>query len=154
MKNFLRIIIIAMSLTVSVSSCQDDNSRAEELMVQIRSDFEAGNYAKCLKEIDSLRTTYPKAIDARKEALIIHQNASLKMAQDHLADVDRRLQALETTCDSLSAIVELHKQQGCATAEELHLLNISKIRRDSLKGIFDVECSKIRYIHKRQQEND
>ena len=48
--------------------------------------------------------------------------------------------------------VEKHKQQLCATADELTLLTKTRVRRDSLQTRFDVLCAKIRYIHKKQKE--
>ena len=46
------------------------------------------------------------------------------------------------------------KAQGEATAEELTSLTLQRIRRDSLQTRFDVLCAQIRYIHKRQEQNE
>ena len=40
-----------------------------------------------------------------------------------------------------------------ATAEELQMLNETKVRLDSLKVRFDMQCAKIKYIHKKQKED-
>lgn len=146
-------IFAAILVAMAMASCQSEADKAEELMEIIRADYEAGNYELCIKEIDSLRTTYPKAIEARKEALNIYQEASLALAQANLADVDQRLQRAETAVDSLTAVIELHRTQGIVERDELHALNLKKRERDSLKGVFDVECSKIKYIHKKQKED-
>lgn len=38
-----------------------------------------------------------------------------------------------------------------ATAEELETVTLMRIKVDSLQTQFDVQCAKIKYIHKRQK---
>ena len=39
-----------------------------------------------------------------------------------------------------------------ATKEELSMLNKTKVKLDSLRVRFDMQCAKIKYIHKKQKE--
>ena len=48
--------------------------------------------------------------------------------------------------------VEKDKAELRATAEELELLTRTKMKYDSLKVRFDMQCAKIKYIHKKQKE--
>lgn len=137
---------------LSLCSCQSEESKAESLMEEIRADFEAGRYEKALVGVDSLRHTYPTAVEARKEALRIHQEASLKIAQSKLADIDSRLQRVEAQYDSMAVVVEEHRKALTATPQELQEFNELRAYRDSLKGVFDVECARIKYIHRRQKQ--
>lgn len=151
MKQFITILIIALTAG-SFSACKDNNEPANQLLEEIQADFDNGRYEKALKGIDSLRKTYPKAIEARKAALPLHQEASLRLTQQNLAVVDSTLQAVENEYAALAAQVKAHGEAGTLTAEEQHKLNMLRAKRDSLKSAFDVACSKIKYIHKRQKQ--
>ena len=52
--------------------------------------------------------------------------------------------------------VSVHKGMGLVnevfTQEELQKFNELRAYRDSLQGVFNLECAKIKYIHKRQKE--
>ena len=81
-----------------------------------------------------------------------HQEASLKMAQANLAEVDSALQAAIRQFDEMKPQVEAHRKACTATKEELQQFNELRAYRDSLQGVFNLECAKIKYIHKRQKE--
>ena len=102
--------------------------------------------------IDSLRHDYPEAVEERREALKFHQEASLKLAQANLALVDSTLQAAIKQYDEMKPQVEAHRKACVATQEELQQFNELRAYRDSLQGVFNMECAKIKYIHKRQKQ--
>lgn len=147
----LRIAIFVAFSAVALTSCES-NPEAKQLLKEIQADYEAGNYQRVIYSIDSLRHNYPDAIEERKEALKIQQEASLKMAQENLALVDSSLQASIRQFDEMKPIVEAHRKECVATEEELQQFNELRARRDSLQGVFNLECAKIKYIHKRQKE--
>lgn len=151
MKYFIPTLAIALSV-VSFSSCKEENAEAKQLLESIRQDYESGNYDEALLTIDSLRHAYPTAINERKEALKIHQEASLKKAQANLAVTDSALQAAEREYKSIWPTVEKRHKEGTATEEELSRMNQLRKVRDSLQVVFNVECAKIKYIHKRQKQ--
>lgn len=142
-----------MTLTFLVA-CEEKHEEATSLLAEIRDSYENGDYQAALIAIDSLRRTYPEAISQRKEALEIFQKASIAIAQGNLADVDSMLQKIDEEYKRLKPIVEAHRKSGDASAAELSYFNQLSARRDSLQGVFTVECAKIRYIRKRQQESE
>jgi hypothetical protein len=99
-----------------------------------------------------MRHYYPDAVEERREALKFHQEASLKMAQANLAEVDSALQSAIRQFDEMKPQVEAHRKACTATHEELQKFNELRAYRDSLQGVFNLECAKIKYIHKRQKE--
>ena len=77
-----------------LTSCNADktNERASELLNQATSQFEQKQYDEALQIIDSLRRTYPTAVEARKQALTLQQNIELTRTQEELAVIDEALQ--------------------------------------------------------------
>lgn len=75
-------------------SCQQsEDEKASTMMQRIDSLYKAQDYQSTLNAITQLRETYPKAIESRKRALKIWQEASLKMAQNDIGRTDSALQA-------------------------------------------------------------
>ena len=146
--------IIALIVVSGLLVCCKDNKEHEilELMTEIRASFKNGNDSACLAQIDTLRSRFPKAIKERREALILYQDASLRQSQKALARVDSLLEIEKERFAELEKFVMERKAQGEATAEELTSLTLQCIHRDSLQTQFDVLCSKIRYIRKRQEQ--
>ena len=147
----LGLAICATFGTTVLTSCEK-NPEAKQLLQEIQTDYEAGNYQRVMFSIDSLRHNYPDAVEERKEALKIYQEASLKLAQENLAQVDSSLQAAIKQYDEMKPQIEAHRKACIATQEELQEFNELRAYRDSLQGVFNLECAKIKYIHKRQKE--
>lgn len=138
----------------ALASCDDsDRQNAEEMLKQAGYDYEHGRYDMALATIDSLRKTYPDIVDVRRKALALYQNISLKKAQEELEETDRQLQEVNATYEMIRETVERRKAALQATADDLQTLTLMRIKRDSLQTRFDVQCAKIKYIHKRQKEN-
>jgi len=146
-------IIIGVVISFAFSSCKDEKAEAlEQLMTEIRTDFEAERDSQCLVGIDSLRARFPKAIKERKEALELYQKASLRIAQRDLAATDIALEEAKVRFNEMQQDVNAHKAAGIATAKELTDLTCQRMHRDSLQVHFDMLCAKIKYIHKRQKQ--
>ena len=77
------------------------------------------------------------AIQARKQALSIWQNASLKMAQLDIARTDSALQVVLTSIP---------------LENNLYRANVLRMKRDSLKARYDAMCSVVRMIRMRQKQ--
>mgnify|MGYP002620442894 CR=1 FL=1 len=92
-------------------------------------------------------------IEQRRAALIHKQDSALAEAQQQLAFYDQQLQQAEATYDSLTAVVEQHRNNLIATEQELRSLNLLRQHRDSLRVTCQTLGAKIRYIHLRQKEN-
>ena len=145
--------ILWILLAAVLVACGDSmEKQAEQMLQQANRQFEQQQYDRALITIDSLRKVFPSAIDARKKALRLQQDVELKRSQEELAVVDSMLQAVKQDYENMQQQVEQHKAALQATPEELTLLTMTRVRRDSLQTRFDVLCAKIRYIHKKQKE--
>ena len=130
--------LLTIMLIVTFAGCtESDDQKAAPMLAKIDSLYEKGRYKEVLDSIVSLRTTYPSAVETRKKALVIWQNASLKIAQEDVARTDVMLQE---TLRKIEAETDLGKA------------NLLRVKRDSLKTVFDVECAKIKYIKKKMEE--
>ena len=54
--------------------------------------------------------------------------------------------------DYIKREVEKRRSDLNATAEQLRTMTLTKMKLDSLQVRFDMQCAKIKYIHKRQKE--
>lgn len=147
-------ITIVMTAVMLLMACHTDKTKeyADELLQTASSQFEQKHYDAALQTIDSLRRTYPKAIDARKQALVLQQNIELTRAQEELAVIDQALQKAKADYERMKRQSEAHHKAGTATADELTRTTLMRMHRDSLQVQFDVQCAKIKYIHKRQKQ--
>lgn len=147
-------ITAALIAVAALAACGDNGARSEadRLLERANTEFESKQYDKALRTIDSLRRVYPNAIETRKEALKLYQDISLKQAQDDLALTDSALQAVKAAYRQLKDSVEKKRANLTATEDELSTLNLTKVKMDSLQVRFDVQCAKIKYIHKKQKE--
>ena len=138
-------------LTVSCGG-SDAQQAAENMLEQAEKYFSEGSYDRAKIAIDSLRKVYPGAVETRKKALKLFQNISLKEAQEDLAVTDSALQAVTLDYKYIKDKVDRDKAELTDTAEELESLTRTKMKLDSLKVRFDMQCAKIKYIHKKQKE--
>ena len=147
-------ITAALIAVAALAACGDNGARSEadRLLERANTEFESKQYDKALRTIDSLRRVYPNAIETRKEALKLYKDISLKQAQDDLALTDSALQAVKAAYRQLKDSVEKTRANLTATEDELSTLNLTKVKMDSLQVRFDVQCAKIKYIHKKQKE--
>ena len=147
------LISIAASVTI-LAACSENNSQraADNILNTAEKYFSEGQYDMAMKAIDSLRKEYPTAVETRKKALKLYQNAALKEAQADLALTDQKMQEAIKEYDIKKKIVDKAKAELKASAEELDALTKMKMRLDSLQVRFDTQCAKIKYIHKKQKE--
>ena len=146
-------IVLLFAITVVLVSCggNDAQKTAEDMLEKAEKYFSEGSYDRAKITIDSLRKVYPGAVETRKKALKLFQDISLKEAQEDLALTDSIMQAVSLDYKYIKDKVEKDKAQLRATAEELELLTRTKMKLDSLKVRFDMQCAKIKYIHKKQK---
>ena len=153
MKNRLIITIcVAAAVVMTACSSNDAQKSAEGMLEKAEKYFSEGSYDRAKIAIDSLRKVYPGAVETRKKALKLFQDISLKQAQEDLALTDSIMQKVGLDYKYIKEKVEKDKAELRATAEELELLTRTKMKYDSLKVRFDMQCAKIKYIHKKQKE--
>jgi predicted nucleic acid-binding Zn-ribbon protein len=134
MKKYL-ILFFALA---GLASCEPSaDEKAAPVMQVIDSLYQNGEYQKTLNTIRELRANYPEAVESRKRALKIWQEASLKMAQEDIGKTDSALQA---TIRAFEAETNIGKR------------NLLGVKRDSLQVRYDALCGTVRMIHKRQGE--
>jgi len=154
MRNTLYIASALFIALMTVASCgSSEDTEALRLLDEAKEYLEQGRYPMALQSIDSLRRMYPKAIEARKEALGLQQEIELKSAQEELEKVDKLLERAKAEFDSLANVVEAHKKALIATPEELTDLTLKRIERDSMQTKFEVLCAKIHWIHTKQKND-
>ena len=148
-----RLVLSAMALLM-LWSCggNEAQKQAEAMLGKAGVCFELGQYDEALIVIDSLRKVFPNAIDTRKKALKLYQDIELKKTQQELAVTDSLLQAVNHDYVYQQEKVERDKAALRATPEELTMLTLTRIKRDSLRTQTEVLGAKIRYIHKKQKE--
>lgn len=121
-----------------LASCQPSaDERAAQALQRIDSLYESHNYQATLNAIRQLRGEYPKAIKARKKALKIWQEASLKLAQQDIGLTDSALQAVTA---------QWKAEQNTGRRNRLRAMV------DSLQVRYDALCGTVRVIHRRQRE--
>ncbi len=113
---------------------------------------EEGQFDKARTLIDSLRRTYPDNVEARKTVLRLHQQVELKAAQEELLRADSLLVLANRELEALQKQVDAHKATLTATADELTLLTRTRMRRDSIRTLYETLGAKICYIRKKQKE--
>ncbi len=146
------ICICAMAVILGACRGSGDEKKAENLLQEAQRQFEKGQFDHARMYVDSLRKTYPHAVGTRKKALKLYQDTELARAQKEVQESDLLFQKLNREYGQKKALVESHKAAGTATAEELTSLTLLRMKRDSARTLFDVQCAKIKYIHKRQKE--
>ena len=135
----MRHIFFITLATLLLSSCaQSDEDRAKPLLAKIDSLYKSGNYRTPLDSITLLREKFPKAVEARRQALQTWQGASLKMAQEDVARTDVQLQ-------EVSAWLQREK--------DLMRRNRLLVKRDSLQARYEAMCGVVRMIRMRQKEH-
>lgn len=148
-----RIDIIFIAITLALAACgSSEKDKVDQLLNEATQQMESKEYAKAFQTIDSLRKTYPHDVDARKRALSLYQQVSLKQAQEDLAKTDSLIAIVSDEYNQLKDKVEQDRVELKASYEETERLNLTKAKLDSLKVRFDMQCSKIKYIHKKQKE--
>lgn len=134
MKKYIWLILC----TLLICSCTpSEDQKAARLLSQIKTLYKDGCYTEVLDSITALRMQFPKAIESRKEALRIWQNASLKQAQADIAQTDS---ALQTVLRSIPLESNLYKA------------NMMRVERDSLKARYEAMCGVVRMIRMRQKQ--
>lgn len=123
------------SLLVACKQSEDKKARA--LLQKIEHLYASGNYQAALDSIRRLRRDFPQAVESRRRALVLWQEASLKATQQDIARTDSALQA------------ETARYQQAKTLRERNFIGIKK---DSLQIRYDALCGTVRVIHRRQRE--
>lgn len=150
MKAMKTLAILAAATTLAASCTDKDKAEARQTLNEAQAEYAKGNYPRTLALIDSLRHNHPKAIEERKEALKLFQDASEKMAQADIEKTDRTIQSLEAEISRLQTAADNSRKSGTATAEQLNALTTKRLKLDSLRARFEVQCATVKVIRQRR----
>jgi hypothetical protein len=129
--------ILIFTVLLLMACGQTADEKAAPLLSRIETLYGSGKYQTALDSIKKLRVKYPEAIESRKRALKIWQEASLKMTQDDIGKTDSALQATI---------------REWKTTKSLYRKNLLSVKRDSLQVRYDALCGTVRVIHKKEKE--
>lgn len=134
-------MMLTMALVLAFAACTrrtTEDDKAARLLEKIEKLNREGAYAAALDSITSLRQQFPRAVNARRRALEIWQEASLKMTQD---DIGRTDSALQAVIRQMEAETNIYKR------------NMLGVKRDSLQARYEGLIGTVRVIHKKMEEN-
>lgn len=137
---------------MSFCSCKGDSEKAQAILNKAEAMYKQKNYTAAKSLIDSLRDTYPEAIEERKGALRLVQKMELELAQKHIGELSPMMDEADTAYHQASEDVLNAIQRGQGTAELMTRKTRLRIRYDSIKTKFDTECMKVRYIKQKMEE--
>ena len=147
--NLKKVLYLIIPIAAIIAACQrKTDEEAEHLLSKIEEIYQQGDYKATLDSIESLRIRYPKAIEARKRCLVLWQEASLKQAQEEIAQTDS---ALQVTLQDFNVA-----QKMCETSptyDNLLRRNTLGVKRDSLQARYDAMCALVRVIRQRQKDD-
>lgn len=147
---YITSILVAATVLCACGGNKYDKEAAG-IIKMAQKEFEAKHYNRAILLIDSMRTHFPQAIETRKLALELYNNVSLAKAQTNLAHTDSALHMVTLRYETMKTYVDSMKKSFNITEEQIRELNTTKAQLDSLKVQFDMECKKIKYIHKRMK---
>ena len=103
-------LIVGLCATLVLASCGNDaEKKANERLTTARTAFEQGDYNEAKLQIDSIKILYPKAFDARREAISLMQQIELKEQQQSLVYLDSILQTKQKEFESIKNKYVLEK---------------------------------------------
>ena len=134
-------MMLTIALVLAFAACTQrttEDEKAAQLLEKIETLNREGAYAAALDSITSLRQQFPRAVNARRRALEIWQEASLKMTQDDIGRTD-------------SALLAVTRQMEAET--NIYKRNMLGVKRDSLQARYEGLIGTVRVIHKKMEEN-
>lgn len=101
---------IFLMLALGMAACGNgDNQKAEEHLKKAETALAAQNYSEAKLQIDSIRTLYPKAFDARKKGVKLMQQIDLQEQQRNLIYLDSMMTVKKAEFDSIKGNFVLEK---------------------------------------------
>lgn len=129
-------LVLAAAVMLLIGCGDKETDKAQQMLQDIETLYAKGNYQAALDSIKVLREKFPEAIEQRRKALEIWQNASLRQSQAEIAVTDSALQAVT---------------QQMQEATDIATRNKLGVKRDSLLTRYEALCGIVRVIHKRQE---
>lgn len=107
---FRKLFIASLAL-LAISCGNSDEDKAERLLEEGNKALSEKRFDDARNIIDSLRTTYPKAIEARKKAISLESHIELEAAKSGLARIDSMLEYTNKEVERLKKGFVLEKDE-------------------------------------------
>ena len=133
MKN---VVLIQLAALMLIACSPNADKQANELLAEIEQLYNNKQFKQALDSIETLRQRFPRAVEARKRALEIWDDASLQMAQADIAKTDSAFLAIENLMQNET---------------DIHKRNMLGVRRDSLQARYEALCGVVKMIRHRQK---
>lgn len=96
-------VILLACLCCALFSCENIEKKADEKIQAAREAFEEGNYNQAKILIDSIKTLYPKAFEARRAGIGLMQEIELKEQEKSLVYLDSMLQTKQKEFETIKS---------------------------------------------------
>lgn len=71
-----KIICFALALALFSACADNGKEEARRILTEAQGQYDKGNYKESLRLVDSLRRSHPEAVEERRQALTLYQDAS------------------------------------------------------------------------------
>ena len=111
--NFTTYIVLSIFMGTSLASCTESNKdKAYMLLSEARIAMVQNQHMKAHELIDSLRTTYPKEVDCRRDALLFVDSLELHEAKYMFAKADSSLTFKRVALEEMKKEFVLEKDEN------------------------------------------
>ncbi len=135
MKQLLTIFTAALAIALAACSKTTDDQRAAQMIEGIEQSIEKGDFRSALDSIIILRDRFPKAVEARRRAITLWDDASLLQAEYDAAKTDSLLNETLEAIDAAQTLLEQNKLRN---------------RRDSLRARYDAAVGLAKIIREKR----
>lgn len=106
-----RTLLLTLAATALLASCggSADKDKAQALLDEATTAYDAHNYAGALTLTDSIKSAYPAEIDVRRQALHLATRATEGLTVQRLQEADSLVAVLGVKGDSLQRLVKFVK---------------------------------------------
>ena len=101
--------LLVLPLALTLAGCDSDEKKAGELYRRAETSFARGEYSQAKLQIDSIRSLYPKAFDARKAGVSLMRQVDLAEQRKTLAYLDSVMAVRQASLDSIKGNFVLEK---------------------------------------------
>ena len=140
------IIAILAAVCITFFGCKEENrgvAQAQALLDEARNEMTNGQFERAYSLLDSMRTTYPKAVDVRRAALLFEDTIHLEEAKVELAAMD-----------SIYTFACLDREELRSTGIDTLSTPFKQLRdrADSLRYAVDRAYQKVRFFDRKISE--
>jgi hypothetical protein len=105
--SFLSAALMAASVMLGSTACSggssDADAKAEQMVAEAANALDRGDYESATAKLDSMISAYPKAINARRQAIDLRPKIIERQTQQEIAELQMLMQATSQFVDSLQA---------------------------------------------------